>query len=213
MQLTTRYNASQFFWLTQRDPAQSSRDDIHHTLVTGPAESVQILMRGDVQTFKDQLWVLLWRQQQPSVLLTIRHSRPALQLLTNASMSFHAWRSRYGCSPYEAVVDVDLDGTSIALMVRRSDLYVCDFLAQAGNPLDAGDLACAMTDEDVYVFAERLGERHPKGFSRAGIRNAVTRLRGAIDKLGFDRGIIRTDQDAYSIDRRLVRIDVRHTKQ
>ena len=97
----------------------------------------------------------------------------------------------------------------------KLDLYVLDRLARASYALLLDDLAQSLTDYESYVFASRLAARaSPDGVSRNAVKNAIKRLRHTIGLVGLEGHVVlQRSEDAYSLNRTVVRITVEHVRE
>jgi hypothetical protein len=217
------YEPPRVFWIAEQASCNSDvGNEFEHELI-GPRDSVKVILHGDLATFRCRLdFFEAWLTHNPIPRLTLRHSRRALLLDRVGVSPYREWLSRFGCDPFEAVVDVLLHDFSLrdksrtlGRPVRRLDLYVIDRLAQARCALSLEDLARSLTDPASYVFAMRLASKaRREGFTTNSVKNAVSRLRRALTALGVNgHDAILLDEDTYTLNRSAVRITVEHVQE
>jgi hypothetical protein len=221
--LIARYNSPMFVWLTEPTTSVWVPDIFTGTYREGGAtHAVRFVWRGNITEFSSRLsFAEDWLKLFDEPIITIQHTRRALLLDRQDAIPYREWLARHGCDPFEAVADVRVRAMSLRQAgrtlkdpLRRTDLYFFDRLAQAGSPMSLDDLLRSLTDSDSYVFAIRLATYMPDGFSRDSGKNALKRLRGALTLCGLDaHRTLRRDEDAYFIDRSVVRIEVEHLKE
>jgi hypothetical protein len=155
------------FWIAQNTESSAGVDFVDE--LRGDGESLRIIIRGNLNTFRSRLdWLGRWLTptiQLPR--LIVQHNRPSAIPEEFGPMSYRRWHSRYGCNSRETIIDISIDGASLlrrrnelADPLRRPDFCYIDRLLRSSSPLTLEQWRASMSD---YILASHIIDRGRDG--------------------------------------------------